>query len=297
MRNKTAYKAYSQGAQHGKFGDHKSQGGKVVKGVSGKIHIQDGLETDIMKTHGPEGEYILAQKNGYQSIDDVPVNETTGNKEYFLGTIALAWGLGTKKGRKWSDKNISDPLQKLFKIGEYSDIGQSTKQLKEMMGTSTENVIEGQKKTEEFITENLQSDLEGFGRQEDRLDTQIIGSQMAMGDQYQASQNIQTKTGLVGNDNNRRKIERQGTMQMETLGSTREDIFAAGDKARTQADMDIYRSKKDTQTALGQIFSDYMAATGETISDENMNLLQDYMADNDVASIEELEQGDIDNGY
>ena len=38
MRNKKAYKAYTQGAQYGKFGDHESKGGKVVQGVTGKIH-------------------------------------------------------------------------------------------------------------------------------------------------------------------------------------------------------------------------------------------------------------------
>ena len=75
MRGNKAYQAYKSGAQYGKFGDHKSKGGKVVKGVTGKIHIEGGVEKDIMKTHGPEGERILAARNNHASVFDSPVNE------------------------------------------------------------------------------------------------------------------------------------------------------------------------------------------------------------------------------
>ena len=93
MYGKKALKVYQKGPQYGKFnslygtGDHPSEGGKIVDGVSGKIHIMGdesdgGIEKKIMEIHGPEGEYILAQRNGYSSLDEVPRDENTGYPKY-----------------------------------------------------------------------------------------------------------------------------------------------------------------------------------------------------------------------
>ena len=287
MRGSKAYKAYTNGAQYGKFGsgDHKSEGGKVVKGVTGKIHIQGGIETDIMKTHGPEGEFILAQRKGYPSLDAVPRNETTGYAEYGFGAIFdTDW---------WFGKNsiadqISESLQRTFNVSaDYDpDIIQEKEQkgqLKTMLGTSEENIIEGQKKTEEFIGDQLQQTLAGFGRQENVLDTKTTALQRGLGTQYQAGQNIQTKTGLITSDApNIRRTEDIGVSQMKGITGARENIWAGMEGAETQAEMDIYKSKQQAQSALAQIYSDYMAATGETISDEQMTLFSEYMQDNDV---------------
>jgi len=300
MRGNKAYKAYTDGAQYGKFGsgDHKSEGGKVVKGVTGKIHIQGGIETDIMKTHGPEGEFILAQRKGYPSLDAVPRNETTGYAEYgspfsFLNTD---W---------WFGKNsiadqISESLQRTFNVSaDYDpDIIQEREQkgqLKTMLDTSQENIIAGQKKTEEFIGEQLQNTLEGFGRQENVLDTKTTALQRGLGTQHQAGQNIQTKTGLITSDApNIRRTEDIGVSQMKGITGARENIWAGMEGAETQAEMDIYKSKQQAQSALAQIYSDYMAATGETISDEQMTLFSEYMQDNDVTIDPNLPQSPED---
>ena len=146
-RGKTVHNAYQKGAQYGNFGDHVSQGGKVVKGIDGPIHIEGGVESDIMKEHGPEGEYILMQKQGYESFAEVPVNETTGYKEYSWlskkldkwtgGASTTAYNvLDTMTGGylpggvnpihtqglgSWWDEKIADPFQRQFDIGEYSE--------------------------------------------------------------------------------------------------------------------------------------------------------------------------------
>ena len=297
MRGNKAYQAYKSGAQYGKFGDHKSKGGKVVKGVTGKIHIEGGVEKDIMKTHGPEGERILAARNNHASVFDSPVNEMTGYHEY-NGKKLKKWLFG--ENSLWqSTKDFFDPasefLQQTLKVSKDYDPDliaerEQKSQFKDMMETSKENIIAGQLKTEQFIGENLQRDLEGFGRQEDRLDLGIQNVQSTMGDSTKAIRSAQTKTGLISDPSqNIRKVERAGTTKIGNISSAREDIWGNVAKAETQAEMETYQSKQKAQTALAQIFSDYMAATGETISDDNMSLLQDYMADNDMAAV--VEQG------
>ena len=301
MRGNKAYQAYKSGAQYGKFGDHKSKGGKVVKGVTGKIHIMGGVETDIMKTHGPEGERILAARNNHASVFDSPINEMTGYHEYGVDDFVPKWMGGSGKAYTsewWTGPSsigdqISESLQKALKVSKDYDPDliserEQKGQFKDMMETSKENIIAGQLKTEQFIGENLQRDLEGFGRQEDRLDLGIQNVQSAMGDSTGAIRSAQTRTGLISDPSqNIRKVERAGTAKMDSISSAREDIWGNIAKAETQAEMETYQSKQKAQTALAQIFSDYMAATGETISDDNMSLLQDYMADNDMAAVVE----------
>ena len=80
--NRSIYSKYKDDSKYGRGYDNKNRGGEVVKGVTGDIHIEGGVESEIMKTHGPEGEHILARRNGYESFDDVPINPVTGNKEY-----------------------------------------------------------------------------------------------------------------------------------------------------------------------------------------------------------------------
>ena len=80
-RGKPVLPAFQKGSPHGKFnslygtGDHPSEGGKIVDGVDGKIHIMgDDIEDAIMKIHPKEGEYILTLdddiKTIYEKIED-----------------------------------------------------------------------------------------------------------------------------------------------------------------------------------------------------------------------------------
>ena len=313
MRGKKEYKAYQNGAQYGKFGsgDHESEGGKVVKGVTGPIHIMAGVETDIMKAHGPEGEHILAQKKGYSSVWEakrINPNEITGYAQYGIDDFVPKWAGGSGKAYEadwWTGPSsigdqISEGLQDLFNVSADYDPDliaerEQKGQLKTMLGTSQENILAGQKKTEAFIGENLQSDLEGLTRKEDRLDAGIIGTQRDIVKSTGAGRNIQTKTNLVsGGPDITRDIEQRGKMSINKFGDARQDIWATGDKFQRQADMDIYKTKQQAQTALGQIYSDYMSATGEPIGDEQMTLLQEYMIDNDVSTDQIVDAGNLD---
>ena len=235
MYGKTALKAYQKGPQYGKFnslygtGDHPSEGGSVVKGVSGPIHVMAGVESDIMKEHGTEGEYILMQKQGYNSFAEVPVNETTGYLQYgwrdllksgwdritgssaYEAMDAFAGGYlpgGMQPGemgwREGMDRYISDPLQQFFNIGEYSDEAARNEQLEKMLGTQTESAIAGQQKMEGFIESNLQEQISQFGSQAEmlstagkRLDTKTTGVQAGIAGQYGGARDITQKTGLV----------------------------------------------------------------------------------------------------
>ena len=268
MIEKKAYKAYTDGAQYGKFGDHKSKGGKVVEGVTGKIHIQGGVETDIMKTHGPEGEYILAQRNGYPSLDAVPRNETTGHNEYFFSRrsrqkmqnwlfgessvwqnnffrgsgvgsgIAALFGM-TEPAQKDPDMGITTP----FNLGPDEE-AQRIRDLGTMLGKQTESAIAAQEKMEGFIDENLQEQLIQFGAKsemldtaEDRLGTQTTSVQRDISKQYGGVRDMSAKTGLVtaGDDSAMLEdIEFAGETAMEDIGINRQNIGSQRDILASQ---------------------------------------------------------------
>jgi len=292
MRDKTVYQAYQKGAQYGKFGDHVSQGGKVVKGIDGPIHIEGGVESDIMKEHGPEGEYILMQKQGYESFAEVPVNETTGYKEYswlskkldkwtggasttaynVMDTMAggyLPGGVNpihTQGLSSWWDEKVSDPLQKMFGIGEYSEEAKRNVQLEKMLGQQVGSAIAGQKEMEGFIDEQLGEQMTQFaGAQTD--------VQRGVSQQYGGVRDIEKKTGLITDP----------SMNLKTIEDTAESkIGTIGSKIRgaeTQADIDKAQGKQRTQQALASMLSDFMSVTGETIDQDYMDLFTDYMGD------------------
>jgi hypothetical protein len=315
MRNKKAYKAYTDGAQYGKFGsgDHKSEGGKVVKGITGKIHIKGGIETDIMKTHGPEGEFILAQRKGYPSLDAVPRNETTGYAQYgdtwdWLFGENSAW-----QNNVFTGSGLGSGIANLFgyteAAGKDLGMGISTfnlptgdeskrRDLGKMLGVQTKSAIAGQAEMEGFIDENLSEQLLQFGAKsemldtaEDRLGTQTTGVQRDMSKQYGGVRDMSAKTGLVGTSQDQdylKDIELTGKTAMENIGSSRldigsqRDILASQERgATTQAEIDKLRGKQNTQQALASMISDYMSATGETVDDDIFDLFTEYMEEGD----------------
>jgi len=307
MYGKTALKAYQKGPQYGKFnslygtGDHPSEGGSVVKGVSGPIHVMAGVESDIMKEHGPEGEYILMQKKGYNSFAEVPVSED-GNRMY-------GWM------RDWSSKiteryarsggkepeGIWDTAQLAFGWGEYSeeqlDVAETERRLGDLLGTGFESLQKGTDKmlgTDDevgFIDKQLQEQLEQFGTRKEmldtasgRLDTQTAGIQQSM-KQYGGTRDIQKKTGLVtgGPDFALEDVETQGKLQMSNIGAGRKDILSqreliAGQErqAMTQAEIDKYKYGTQTSTAMAKMMSDYMSATGEDVPEEFYDMFTEY---------------------
>jgi len=282
-RGKTVHHAYQKGSPHGKFnslygtGDHPSEGGKIVDGVDGKIRIMAGVESDIMKAHPKEGEYILMQKKGYDSFADVPVSED-GYRRYG-GPNPGAWG----KIGSWLDKNIVDPIQQGLSIGEYDPENIATKNVEKRLGGFLEQGFENlQAGTDKmvgkggFIQEQLGEQLYQFGVKKEMLDTQTTGVQQSMG-QYAGVRDQQKKTGLTTDTSSTvGKIETQGEMAMQNIGSQGKMIEGQESAAITQAEIDEYKFTTQTSTAMAKMMSDYMNATGEDVPEEFYTLFQDY---------------------
>ena len=303
MRNKTAYQVYSQGSQHGEFGsgDHKSEGGKVVAGVNGPIHIQGGIENDIMKTHGKQGEYILAQSKGYKSISEAPINKITGYPQYGLfDRVKDAYNKGKsmvsnaydfydsahggvlpggvdpmsgKETQDWWDKTFSDPLQETFGIGQYSEESKRNEQLKDLLGSQIGDVLSGSKKMlgqGGFIEKEKAQTMQKLD-----MKTDVVREGMDAG----KVENLQTKSNLIGQygmeESSLEKMETQGTSAIENIGIDR-------DAARNKSEMDKFNYQQRTQSALTTMLSDYMSTTGETIDQGYIDLLTDYMDDPNV---------------
>tara|TARA_R110000744_G_scaffold292102_3_gene402677 strand:- start:3103 stop:4011 length:909 start_codon:yes stop_codon:yes gene_type:complete len=298
MYGKKAYQAYTKGAQYGKFGDHVSQGGKVVKGVNGPIHIEGGIESDIMKAHGSEGEYILAQKQGYQSLDEVPVNDVTGYREYTHSWWHKIQKIYSSSGGFTGamDRLVSDPLQQSLGIGEYSEEARMQKSLKGSMESSFDALQTGSDKMlgdEGWIQEQLGEQLAQFGSREEmlgtagkRLDMKTTGVQTAMGTEYAGTRDIQKKTGFAtgSGPTDIKKIETAGKAQMADIGLGRSDIRSQGDilesqkrGAITQADVDEYKFTSDTAASMQDMITSYMTATGEEAPGEFVSTYEEYL--------------------
>ena len=228
MYGKTALKAYKQGPQHGKFnslygtGDHPSEGGKIVEGVSGKIHIRgDNVEDAIMKAHPKEGEYILAQRKGYSSPSEAPVDENTGYRKYGDDDPDF-WARATERQTRLhpgeAPEGTWNTIQSLFGWGEYSEdeLGQAEieRRLGTMLETGFESLQAGSDRmlgSEGFIQQQLGEQLLQLGEQstmydiqekgldikEDQLAGQTTNVQRSMR-QYGGARDIQKKTGLIG---------------------------------------------------------------------------------------------------
>ena len=297
---KTAYKSYQKGSRYGKFnslygtGDHPSEGGKIVDGVDGKIHIMAGVESDIMKAHPKEGEYILMQKKGYDSFAEVPVSEDGYRRYGWRDALSNAWrGLDTLAGGylpggiapqhtqdqtfgERFDQNIGDPLQQKLGIGEYSEEAKRNVELEKMLGSQIGAAITGQGEMEGFIGDQLAEQKIQFGAKREQFDTQTTGVQEGMG-QYGGVRDQQTKTGLITDTSPALEaMETQGEMQMENIGVGRTLLASQERGAETQASIDIAQGKQRTQQSLASMLSDYMTATGETIDSSFMDMFTDY---------------------
>ena len=305
-RGKPVLPAFQKGSPHGKFnslygtGDHPSEGGKIVDGVDGKIHIMgDDIEDAIMKIHPKEGEYILMQRNGYSSLAEVPVSED-GNRKYSRFSKWLE-----KKQKNYMDRmrrggspeSMWDRVQLQMGWGEYSEEelteADVEKRLGSFMETGFENLQAGTDKMVGqggFIQEQLGEQLEQFGIRKDMLATagektelQAVGVQQSM-EQYGGVRDQQKQTGLItDNSPALEKIETQGEMGMQNIGLARQDIASqrkliAGQEgsARTQAELDEYKFTTQTSSAMAKMMSDYMSATGEDVPEEFYTLFEDY---------------------
>ena len=321
MYGKTALKAYKQGPQHGKFnslygtGDHPSEGGKIVEGVSGKIHIRgDNVEDAIMKAHPKEGEYILAQRKGYSSPSEAPVDENTGYRKYGDDDPDF-WARATERQTRLhpgeAPEGTWNTIQSLFGWGEYSEdeLGQAEieRRLGTMLETGFESLQAGSDKmlgSEGFIQQQLGEQLLQLGEQstmydiqekgldikEDQLAGQTTNVQRSMR-QYGGARDIQKKTGLIGDQTLALEdIEFAGKTGMtdvgygyknvalgrETIGSQRNVLASKMRGAETSAEMQEFQYQTQTEQAMAKMMTDYMSATGEDVPEEFYTLFEDY---------------------
>ena len=301
MQNKKLYKAYQKQNQYGAFGsgDHAAEGGKVVKGLTGPIHIKGGIESDIMKTHGAEGESILAQRKGYRSLEEAPINQETGYAQYGFGDLfsGKAWNKDWWYGSSSIGDKASDWLQQKMGIGEYGEEFQKNKQLQEMLDSQFTQLLEGTQKMigeEGFITQGLQEQLGQLTSQSEILERQgetlkggEIDIQRGVEGQMGKIRSAGAKTGLVSSYNTQQGIEdveRAGIRGMPQIGTGMQDIASRQDilsskmrQAETQAGVEEYKTIQDTQGAMAQMITSYMNATGESIPGEFMSLYEDYI--------------------
>ena len=284
---KNIWHAYDSSSTLAGTGDHPAEGGKVVKGISGNIHVMSGVESDIMKVHGPEGERILAQRQN-KNIDDIRTDRNTGYKAYGIF------------GPSNTDKQ-ADTLEQMFQIG-VSDIR-----------TGTETMFD-------FMDTTLQQQLQQFGYEQDILDIQgkgydIQGRRLDIKEEslvadtrnirrdmekYGGGGQQEVRTGLQTGDDSIaiEKLEETGTAGMETIGRTREDIALGREEielgmdtlavrgnilegkvetAETQAEIDKYNYSTAAGQQLANMMTQYMTATGEDIPDEFMSTYEEYM--------------------
>lgn len=304
--NQNTYTAFVKSNRYGKFdnlygtGDHPSEGGKVVKGVNGNIRIQAGLESDIMKANPEEGEYVLMQRKGYKSFNDVPVDDDGLRSYGWWSDFKKKTGSRLSRGADagYEDPGAWDTIQASFGWGEYSDDELSQAEtditLTDMLGTSMGNIESGTTNMMSFIdkqyAENLKMfDIEeqGFKAQAQKLDLAETDIQSNMGQSIQANQNAQIRSGMVGTPvtNNIEAEERAGTRAIQNVGMGREelgrqeDMFAIKkDQALTQSEIDKYKVGSDNASAMASLLTSYMSATGEDIPDEFSNLFEEFSA-------------------
>lgn len=284
---KNTWHAYDSSSTLAGTGDHPAEGGKIVKGVSGNIHVMSGVESDIMKVHGPEGERILAQRQN-RGIEDIRTDRNTGYKAYGIF------------GDSEADKQ-ADTLEQMFQIG-VSDIRTGTETMFDFMDTQLQQQLEQFGYQEDLL--GIQR--KGFGIEQERLDikeeslvadTRNIRRGM---EQYGGGGLQEVRTGLQTGDDNRmiEELEETGTAGMEAIGRTREDISLGReeiklgmdtlgvkgnilegqmDVARTQTEIDKYNYTTAAGQQLANMMTQYMTATGEDIPDEFMSTYEEYM--------------------
>lgn len=283
---KSTWHAYASDSLAG-TGDHPAEGGKVVKGVSGNIHIMSGVETDIMKVHGPEGEHILAQRKG-SSIDNMRSDRNTGNKAYGL--------FGPSDQEQQGNR-----LEEMFQISK-SDIIAGTQTMFDFMDTQLQQQLQQFGYQEDLLGIQQQ----GYGIQQERLDlkeealgTETTNIRRSM-EQYGGGGQTQVKTGLQTNADDIviERLEESGVSAMEGVGQKRDEIDLARQDIKlgmdtlnvrgniltsqmegveTQTEIDKYNYTTGAGQQIANMITAYMNATGEDVPDEMMSAYEEYM--------------------
>ena len=294
-------------AKYGRFGDHVSNSGRVVKGINNdNIHIEGGVESDIWDIYSKQSpqlaENILATRKGI-TPSEASINPLTGNREYFRNPLKSAgeW-LGSTTtdfiegatdflgdmykipgnilggiGAAW-DRNIADPFQQEFEIGEYDPENIMKNQLGDMLEPSIANVIKGTKEMRGFLDKKLEGEMDVLGEKRQSLWEGVSTAQDKIGANYQNIMNTGASTGLAttaGQSEAVERLEKQGDLTISGVGREQRLLKFQQDQLGTQLDIDKLQADIRAQETISSILGDYMAATGEPIGDEFVDLLEE----------------------
>ena len=277
-------------ARLGNFKDNSAFGGSVVKVGNRKIHIQGGVEKsiwDAYKKDPKRAESILAARIGV-APETASINENTGYREYndndgwwggFKKAVSSPFTAGKdllgEAGALW-DQYVSEPFQQKFEIGEYDPENIMKDQLSDMLEPSIANVIKGTKQMGGFLEEQYESRMGTMDLRKEDLWSGLGNAQQQTAIDYQNMPNV-ARTGLVtsgSNEANIKAIEKAGEQTISGIGTRQKLIDFEKGQLGTQLDIDKLQADIRAQETISSILGDYMAATGEPIGDEFMDLLE-----------------------
>ena len=306
-------------AKYGRFGDNASNGGRVVKGINNDdIHIEGGIESDIWTTYSKQSpelaENILAARKGI-TPSEASINPFNENREYFknpfervgewVGSTATDFvGAGMdflgdlsdipgnvlgQAGALW-DQYAADPFQQKFEIGEYDPENIMKDQLGDMIDPSIGSVVSGTKSMKGFLGEQYEGQKDMLALEKGANRAKVGNLQDRVGSAYQGAVGQSAKTNLVtstaGLSNTMENIEKSGKSEMSSIGREMKSLDFQGNQLFTQLEIDKLKADQQASAAIQTILGDYMAATGEPISDEYMSLLDEI---NTEGSVDDLE--------
>ena len=289
------YKAYQKDAQYGNFEDNSKEGGAISKGMNGEsIHVSN-IELDLRsanpKMSDDEFEQLLMARNGYININEVPINEITGYREYWNPLKSIGqWARKTvgdvyQAGVDWITGGIKGTYDflddKIFQ--GYLPGGTDTaaaearrqeaerkEQLSGLLETQMDQLREGSAKMtgdDGWIQEQLQSQLGQFGLQKDLLTTQGDRLDIQEGRLGTQSKRLDTKVGQLDQSamDARRGLRKQmGAVRGQEVATgikstdpyAMEDIEAGGVSAMSKIGagrQEVLRGREDIEFGLQDI--------------------------------------------
>ena len=286
-------------ARLGNFGDNSAFGGSVVNVGKRKIHIEGGVEKsiwDAYKNDPKKAESILAARIGV-TPETASINEKTGYREYNkkqswwdrqMGKIGEAVGLDDD-----TSFNVSGPIdlfKQTFQMGKYDPLEQQKSQLGDMLDPSIGSIVAGTKKMEGFLDEQLEGEMDIIGEKRKSLWEGVSTVQDQMGANYQNIMNTGANTGLAttaGQLKGIENIEKQGDLAMSGVATEQKLLKGQQDQLVTEFDINKLRAQQAAEQSIQSIIGDYMAATGEPIGDQYVDMLTEIQ---DEGSVNDLER-------
>jgi len=281
-------------ARLGNFGDNSAFGGSVVNVGKRKIHIQGGVEKsiwDAYKKDPKKAESILAARIGV-TPETASVNEKTGYRQY--NENESWWDRQMGKVGKAVGVDIGTPspvdlYNQTFDKGRYDPLEQQKGQLQDMLDPTIGSIIKGTEKMGTFLEDQFTTQMDRLGEKRESLWEGLSTAQDQMGATYQNVMTAGAKTGLIttgGQSEAVESLEKQGDLVMGNIGREQKYLGFEEDDLRTQLDIDKLKAQQMAETSIHSIIGDYMAATGEPIGDQYIDLLTEIQDESSVSDLE-----------